>query len=64
MIAQFGTTVRGVEKFFIELHELMCKEYGFIDAETFESLPMPMVLNFLEIIKKRAKEMELASKVR
>jgi len=61
----FGfVTERGIEKFFIELHELFCREYGFIDPETFGNLPAPMVFNFLELIQKRQKELELASKVR
>ena len=50
-------TLGAVEEFLIEIHELFCKEYGFIDPQMFYDLPAPMVFNFLEIIKKRNKEM-------
>jgi len=53
-----------LEDFFIEIHELFCKEYGFIEPEKFYNLPAPLVFNFLEIQKRRAKEIEQSMKVK
>lgn len=38
------------EEFFIKVHYLFCRKFGWISPEEFGKLPTPLIFNFLDCI--------------
>jgi hypothetical protein len=50
------------EDFFIKVHYLLCRKFGWIPLEEFKRLPTPMVLDFLDCVMEETKEIKKGKK--
>jgi len=46
------------EEYFIKMHYLLCRKFGWIPVEEFKKIPIPMVLDFMECIVEEQKAEE------
>lgn len=44
------------EEYFIKVHYLLCRKFGWIPVEEFKRIPIPMVFDLMECIVEEAKE--------
>jgi len=50
------------EDFFIKIHYLFCRKFGWIPLEEFKRLPTPTVLNLLDCIMEETKQINKGGK--